>query len=798
MARKLLIILLLCSLIPAQGLIQSNQLQEKRVVYAMPYGFYNEFSQYYMGSYPTSQWLSSVSAGLLSRNIDTGRVYDLELAAQKVINGLTYTFVLKSGLKFSDGSTLTANDVKFTYTALLSPAINTASYSFYARYFASNDSIVVVDTQTISFTLTFSYAFADTLFDAAIQPEAYFLPRMQAANFNWNNPDMSDSISAGPFMMEHFDSTNQEVHVIRNEHYWNAANVKLDRIIYKSIPERTAAISALADGDVDIFDAQYVASKNELAGLSNIIEDYVAAPSHQELSFNHNHPFLGTGENLPIPGLESGKSVRKAISHIINRDYCANDILEGMGLPASTIVPSVSIGWDETIAYREYSINTAKSYMEAAGFDYTGKPSDWEATELDNFFSITVLSPYTNPARNQWSALIAQTLPKIGIYVDAHISTGWEDIIPRTWGQVDPAPSYNEGGFDIMFVGYGWDLDFDPTGLYESNSIIPNGDNFYGFNQSEYDDLLDAYVTELDFESRMIAFKDLQAYMYEWEIVAPIVYPQDHWAYSSSLSGYDSILLSVSACEWDRLDTTILYTPPSDNYPVVESPGDMTIYEGDDISLVWNISDDNPSHFEIYRDQTTLRQGTWVNGSISVDLSDLMIGTYVFTLMLWDLDDHTYNDTLIVTVLEKIIILPVINSPEDIYLVEGDAAEIVWIGYDDNPDIFEIWNGNTLEIYGSWENETEIVFDLSEFPAGTYKFTIKLFDEDEHSVEDSVYVTIEAVESSETQSISETPSNTDNQTEASNNGLTQPNPLPISIWPILLSLVLIPISRRKQ
>ncbi|MCY3410860.1 MAG: ABC transporter substrate-binding protein [Candidatus Heimdallarchaeota archaeon] len=533
---------------------QTSAAGEYYVVYAMPYDF-SEYSQFYAASYATVQWLSSVSAGLLSRSIDNDRAYDYELASAKTVQDLTFTFTLRSDLKFSDGTALTADDVKFTYTSLLSPAINTASYSLFAKYFASNDSIVVVDDSTIRFTLSQVYAFADGLFTAGIQPEAYFADRLAAEDYVWNSPDMSDTIGAGPFMIENFDATNNEVLVVKNENYWNAENVALDQIVFKKIAEKTAAISALADGSVDIFDAQYVAGKNELADVNGITEDFVAAPSHQELSFNHLNPYLGTGEDLPTPGLESAKKVRKAISHIINRDYCANDILEGMGLPAATIVPSVAIGWDETIDYREYSIDTAKTLMEGAGFSYTGKADDWEATAADNFFTMTVLSPNTNPARNQWSALVAETLPKIGIYVDAHHSVGWEEIGPRTWDRATPAPAYSEGGFDVMFVGYGWDLDVDPTGLFDSASITPNGDNFYNFNNSEYDSLLDDYVTEMDLEDRIAAFEELQAFMFEWEIVAPIVYPQDHWAYYDGLKGYDSTLLSISAAEWDLMST---------------------------------------------------------------------------------------------------------------------------------------------------------------------------------------------------------------------------------------------------
>ncbi|MHA1825837.1 MAG: hypothetical protein ACTSUA_04175, partial [Candidatus Heimdallarchaeota archaeon] len=64
------------------------------------------------------------------------------------------------------------------------------------------------------------------------------------------------------------------------------------------------------------------------------------------------------------------------------------------------------------------------------------------------FFSISILAPNTNPARNQWSTLMAEQLPKIGIGIDVFDHTGWSQISPRTWGYLGPypIPSYAEGG----------------------------------------------------------------------------------------------------------------------------------------------------------------------------------------------------------------------------------------------------------------------------------------------------------------------------------------------------------------
>ncbi|MHA1828948.1 MAG: hypothetical protein ACTSX6_09920, partial [Candidatus Heimdallarchaeaceae archaeon] len=113
---------------------------------------------------------------------------------------------------------------------------------------------------------------------------------------------------------------------------------------------------------------------------------------------------------------------------------------------------------------------------------------------IQTVFSINLLSPNTSPARNQWSLLMEQQLPKIGIGIAFHESTGWGNIAPRTWSypliDYDYIPTYDKGGFDILFVGWSWGLDWDPTGLFDTASLVPNGDNFYQYINPVWDDTL--------------------------------------------------------------------------------------------------------------------------------------------------------------------------------------------------------------------------------------------------------------------------------------------------------------------
>ena len=191
-------------------------------------------------------------------------------------------------------------------------------------------------------------------------------------------------------------------------------------------------------------------------------------------------------------------------------------------------------------------------------------------TEVVEVFSINLLSPNTSAARNQWSLLMENQLPKIGIGVDFHESTGWGNIGPRTWSypliDYDYVPTYAEGGYDILFVGWSWGLDWDPTGLFDSASLVPYGDNFYQYINPVYDGLLNSYLTELD-QTQQIAYgQQMQAILYEDLPAIILVYPKSLFGMKEGLVGIDGLLLGAGADRyefWDDSDGEIIYAIPA-------------------------------------------------------------------------------------------------------------------------------------------------------------------------------------------------------------------------------------------
>jgi hypothetical protein len=250
--------------------------------------------------------------------------------------------------------------------------------------------------------------------------------------------------------------------------------------------------------------------------------------------------------------------------------------MEGLASPGNTLMPNVCPGWLSyyTLPYRNYSIETAKNYMEMAGFDYTTDVDlTAEITTENSLFSLFMLSPNTNPARNAWSIMLEVKLQEIGIYVPLHLSTSWSVIIPLTFGSGEPclpggfgATQSELSGWDIFFVGYSWELDYNPGDLFESTEYRPLGGNYYNFPGDvatyegvSWDDLLDGYLNEVDDTIRVERIHKLQEFMYEWEPVATIIYPQSVLVYLDTVTGIDALLISNSAQQWAGVDCARTY-----------------------------------------------------------------------------------------------------------------------------------------------------------------------------------------------------------------------------------------------
>ncbi len=196
-----------------------------------------------------------------------------------------------------------------------------------------------------------------------------------------------------------------------------------------------------------------------------------------------------------------------------------------------------------------------------------------EEPQYEPLFLINLLTPNTSAARNQWSILVENQLPKIGIGVEFHESTGWGWFPDgRLWDyplfDYDYIPTYNEGGYDVVFVGWKWGLDWDPIGFYDIPSLPPFGYNFYQYQNPDYDDKLFQYLTTHNQTLQKEMLYEMQNILYEDLPSITLIYPKSLYGFKEDILGVNTLLLSESSFHsenWDDpTDHVIKYAMPAD------------------------------------------------------------------------------------------------------------------------------------------------------------------------------------------------------------------------------------------
>lgn len=399
-------------------------------------------------------------------------------------DGLVYTFTLRDGLKWSDGTPLTAADFEYSWKRVVDPA-TAAPYSELVNVIAGYDEAVAGDLDALQVK-----AIDDTTLEVTLNAPCLFFPSMlahgifapvQKATVEANGLAWSTKadtfISNGPFKMTEFVGS-QYVLCEKNENYWDAENVTLDSLKFLLIEDSNAALNAY---QTDI--AQLIKSvpADEIPTLKTT-EDFRLDPLQSISYITYNL------ENKALQDV----NVRKALNLAIDREYIANTTMNGLVLPATSYVPpgtpdatagssfeevGIEMNGGETLLSITPDVETAKALMEEAGYS-ASNPLRLSYSTNRAGFNI----PVAEALQQMWKE----------IYVDLTINeVEWASFTPMR----------RSGDFEIARGG--WVSDYpDPTSTLDL-FISDNGNNYGRYNNPEYDALMAQAATELDAAKRM-------------------------------------------------------------------------------------------------------------------------------------------------------------------------------------------------------------------------------------------------------------------------------------------------------
>jgi peptide/nickel transport system substrate-binding protein len=309
-------------------------------------------------------------------------------------DGTAVTFTLRDGLKFSNGDPLTAEAVKFTFDRIFDQQGVTYGNMTMAAV-SDKDHVKVIDERTIEMTVdtpnTLLFGNMAQFGNSILNP-AVVEPHMTTEDpyaHEWLKANTTGT-EQGPFLLESWEPGNQWV-LARNPNYWGEPP-KLERIIFKVIPDPASRLTQLQSGAVDIAYELPTTDILALEGDPNL--QIIRYPSRFVV-------FLGMNEQVPP---FDNKLVRQAISYAIPYETIVNEVLNGYGQQLTSPIPDgTPTHTDEFFVYSQDPAK-AKELLTEAGF-----PDGFETT-------LAVASG--NQEGKETAVWVQQSLAEVGITVN--------------------------------------------------------------------------------------------------------------------------------------------------------------------------------------------------------------------------------------------------------------------------------------------------------------------------------------------------------------------------------------------
>ncbi len=386
---------------------------------------------------------------------------------------VTYTFDIRQGVMFHDGSELTAEDVKFS----LDRAIASASVSYIVDFI---DSVEVTGDYQVKVTLDAPYAPA--LRNLAVPFSAIIPKAVVEAD---EEAFLANPIGTGPYKFVEWKQ-GESATLVANADYFRGAPAT-ENLIMKVIPEAAQRTIALETGEIDL---AYDIQPNDLARVAeheDLFLHDIASYTTFYMSMNMNKaPF----DNV---------LVREAVNHAIDRQLIVDAVAYGSGSPADSIIAPGVYGYYSTGGY-EYNPELAKELLAEAGY-------------ADGFTATLYVND--NQSRIEVCQAIMGMLQEVGIEVE---------IIVEEFGTF--INSTTTGTHDMAY--FGWvtstiDADYTYYSVIHSTQQGSPGNRTF-INDPEADALIEEARSNTDDAVRTQAYEDLAILLHETANNAPIIY----------------------------------------------------------------------------------------------------------------------------------------------------------------------------------------------------------------------------------------------------------------------------------
>ncbi|WDV46285.1 ABC transporter substrate-binding protein [Clostridiaceae bacterium M8S5] len=399
------------------------------------------------------------------------------------VDGDTWEFVIKKGVKFHNGDDLKLSDIVFTFNRYKSIPASSSTVEGIKSVEAKGDNKVLIHTDGIRSNLVDMIPLVSIACERAVK--------------ELGDKYASNPIGTGPYIVKEYIKGDKII-LERWEDY-PFEKPKLKNIVFKAIPERSSRYIALETGEADL--ALELSSKeHERSKTTDKIKSIIKEDAGT----------VFTSLNCKYEPLKS-KLVRQAIAHAIDKE--AIKILSGGSSISHSMVPKVLPSYNDNIKKFEYNIDKAKELLKEAGYE--------------NGFDLKIT--IYDAGKKSTAELIQSNLGEVGINVEVEqlefgtfiegLDAGTLQMTIASWSMDNLHPS---GGVNVYYSKM--------AGSYANNSYYVN---------PEIDKLIQQGLKEVDAAKSKEIYDKIQVIGADSAAYIPLLNPLSYYVTSSKLKGLD-------------------------------------------------------------------------------------------------------------------------------------------------------------------------------------------------------------------------------------------------------------------
>ncbi|HEY3774562.1 MAG TPA: ABC transporter substrate-binding protein [Solirubrobacteraceae bacterium] len=394
-------------------------------------------------SYPSFEVLDNIYDTLVAPDPKTLRM-EPSLAQSWTVSRdrLRWTFQLRRGVRFDDGSAFDASDVVYSYDRIIHGKLPNA------YRFATVKAVTARGPHAV--VLTLAKPTPNLLSDIGGFKGMSILPKGIASRLNL----ATHTDGTGPYMLQ--SQNPGSITLVANPHYWGKGPY-VDRVVFQFIPNATTAVTALETGEIDWTDNIPPQDISNLQRNDTLKVATVPSTDYWYMTVNEQRGPFGN----PL--------VRRAISYAINRKAITEAAMFNAATVNETAIPKTSPWYSSYSPYTQ-NLDKARALLRQAGVSHLS-------------MGLMVTSEY--PQTVEAAQVIAAELAKVGIQINVQT----EDF--STWLDRE-----SKGEYDSFILG--WLGNIDPSDYYYDQQYCKAADNFQHYCNKQVDRLLDTANTTSD------------------------------------------------------------------------------------------------------------------------------------------------------------------------------------------------------------------------------------------------------------------------------------------------------------